>query len=488
MELRKTTLIGGLALLALASCKTEMIDDTSTRTYAKFSATIEQTTGYKTKMSGTTWEMGDAIGIYMKATGEALADASVINDAKNVRYTTTGNGTFTSVGTGIEFPAGNNVDFIAYYPQSSDVANFAYPIDISDQSDLSAIDFLYSDNATNLAYTEQATAINFKHHMSQLILNVSAGTNISTLSGLSVTVNGLASAGDVNLATGAVVLSSTTASINLSSTLADGDPTAASINAILLPGTDLGDASISFVVGGKLFKWTPDAQVLEAGKKYTYTVSLTDNNLQVLALNPEGNIEDWTDGVITGNSNVDLVLNADIVETFEDATKSGYDAGTADFASGTWLISGGGTFNSSSDAKNGTQSIRLQGTDGNSNRLGEIEMQFDVQGVQGIKFYYGIYPASAEVAFGGTISLTAQYSLDSGTTYQDLGIVNYDVSTYPGPRPVADNLREASFSFSDISVTITPTQNVRIKIVNSSDYMPTNKPRMSVDDITLVRN
>lgn len=489
MKLKTLTLIGGVVLMIITSCKTDGVEDISTRTYAKFSATIEQAAGYQTKMSGTTWDMSDAIGIYMKSTGEDLADASVVNGTKNVRYTTTGDGVFTSVGSGVELPAGSNVDFIAYYPQSNSIANFAYPMDVSDQSDLSVIDFLYSNNSTNVAWSGQTIAMNFKHKMTQLVLNVFAGNNISSLSGLSATIDGLVINGSISLASGAVALEATVASVNLSSTLVNDDPTSATINAILLPGVDIGEATINFIVGGKLFKWTPDNQTLESGKKYTYKVTLSDNNQQVLALNPEGSIEDWTDGVITGNSNVDLALNADIKETFEDATKAGYDAGSADFASGTWMISGGGTYGSSADAHNGAQSIRLQGSDGNKDRLGELEMQFDVQGMQGVKFYYGIYPASDEVAFQNAISLTAQYSLDGGLTYQDLGIVNYDVNSYPGPRPAPDMLREASFMFSDINVTIAAMQNVRIKLVNSSDYMENNnKPRMNIDDITLVMN
>lgn len=175
-------------------------------------------------------------------------------------------------------------------------------------------------------------------------------------------------------------------------------------------------------------------------------------------------------------------------EDFEAASKGGYDVGTASFMTGAWEISGGGTFTSNADAKNGSQSIRLQGTDNNESCLGELTMQFDIIGAQGAKFLYGIYPASAEVANANYTALSLEYSLDGGETWGLLGTVEYDINSYVGPRPEADSLREANFKFSDIGVSIDTSQPVRFKVVNSSETIvgSNNKPRLNVDDFTFV--
>ncbi len=175
-------------------------------------------------------------------------------------------------------------------------------------------------------------------------------------------------------------------------------------------------------------------------------------------------------------------------EGFELGSTSGYTSELVEFLTGSWVISGGIVATSDADAKNGDKSIRLRGNTANLDRLGMAEMQFDISGVKGVKFYYGLYPASGELANENNVALSVEYSLDKGENYQLLGTVAYDVDSYVGPSPAADILREAEFSFSDIGANVDASQSVRFKIVNASEPLSgsTFRPRLNIDDFTFV--
>ena len=253
--------------------------------YVKFDASIENQV---TKASGTTWDSGDAIGVYMKAAGANLSAAS----EENIKYTTPGDGTFTAATTGIELPAdGSNVDFIAYYPYQTTITGLSYPVNTAIQTSLPAIDLLYSNNAVNANKTNNVS-MDFKHMLSLLVLNVAAGDGVSDLTGLGLSATGLTTDGSFDLSNGAITLGTATATltpaINATST------TAATVNAILVPGQNLNAAELVFTLSGKTYKWTPATQTLETGKKYTYSIQLSASG--VVVVNPEGSIEDWIDG------------------------------------------------------------------------------------------------------------------------------------------------------------------------------------------------
>lgn len=325
MKFRNLLSITCFALFALSSCSNDEEPDFTglDQKYVKFDGTIEnQGTAKATKAAGTTWGSGDAIGVYMKTAGSALSVGDILNSANNIKYTTPGSGAFTAAATGIEFPAdGRNVDFIAYYPYKASIADFTYPINVSDQSDLTLIDLLYSDNAANTNKNNPDVALNFKHKLSQLILNVSAGGGVSTLTGLSLSVSGLTTDGNFKLADADIVPGTTkttlTPTVNISSTTA-------TVNAILIPGDDLNNGKLTFTLNGKVYEWTPDSQVLESGKKYTYSVQISATG--VVLLNPSGTIEDWIEGN-TGGSGIVLTPNEDDVFVSDKATVS-FDAST----------------------------------------------------------------------------------------------------------------------------------------------------------------
>lgn len=159
-----------------------------------------------------------------------------------------------------------------------------------------------------------------------------------------------------------------------------------------------------------------------------------------------------------------------LIEDFEQASSSNYDTKILDFVTGRWTISGGITAGTSSDPKNGTQSIRLQGTTTNSNRQGIIAMEFDLVGVQSIGISYGIYPAGAEVGNVNPTVFDIEISRDEGATYSLVETVEVDVSLR--------ELRSRTFP-----VNAGFSEKVRFRIVNSSiPFANNNRPRINIDD------
>ncbi len=263
---------------------------------AQFKAAVAKPS---TRVADNKWEQEDAIGIYAINAGQALEDAAIYKG--NAKYTTvsvsaTGDFTPASDADVIIFEEdGKKLDFIAYYPYSQTVTDYSLPINAEDQSNLSAIDFLYSNNAKGYNRENKEVPLEFKHQLSQIVLEITAEAGLEDLANLKLAVEGFVPTGKMSLKDGAVTLEGTTKkTLNLTATKTDAGAT---IKAIVLPTQEMSNSSFVFDLGGMKFKsWTPDALTLESGKRVTYKVSLTSDG-SVLA-SPKGDITDWDD--VTG--------------------------------------------------------------------------------------------------------------------------------------------------------------------------------------------
>lgn len=261
--------------------------------YVKISGVIE---GTQTKASFTNWEPGDGIGVYMKTAGGSLSTDHL---ADNVKYTTPGDGIFAAAIAGIQFPATGSVDFIAYYPYQAAHTGYTLAFSVANQSSLPDIDVLYSNNVVSSNKANPSVAMNFRHKLSQLTLNVTAGDGVTSFSGLALSMANAKVAGTLDLEDGTVASTGDASTLTL---LPVVNGTTATVQAILMPGQDLKDTPLTFTVGGKTFEWIPTTQPLESGKKYTYSIQLTATG--VVVLTPNGTIEDWVDGNPGGGSAV----------------------------------------------------------------------------------------------------------------------------------------------------------------------------------------
>ncbi|MCC8187559.1 MAG: fimbrillin family protein [Bacteroides sp.] len=245
------------------------------------------------RASGTQWGV-DAIGIYMKKAGETLDATSILDDAKNKKYTTTGNGNFVyaTPEDRIYFPEnGDKVDFIAYYPYQEELTTFTYPVNVSDQSKPEEIDLLYSSNAVELSKTSTVAELKFDHMLTNLVLNVKDETG-QGLSGMAVTISGMPAKADFSLADGTLTTDATSAQ-NIGAVVAVNGNNA-SVSAILLPVTTSNN-TVTFQLSGRTYIWEMEDGVQLNGKnRYTFDINLKSNGT-VDVVNPEGTINDWID-------------------------------------------------------------------------------------------------------------------------------------------------------------------------------------------------
>ncbi len=275
-----------LMLPFLLACEGERIDFSIINRSIRVSARID---GVKTRASNDTWTEGDAVGIYMVTAGEGLSVESVL--AKNAKYVTGGDGTFNpaAVSHDVKFPIdGTNVDFIAYYPYGTVSAAFEYAVDVTDQTDPSAIDLLYSGNAEGLNKNSPSVDLSFSHQLSKLVVHLKT-IDGSALVNTAVTIKGVDTQGKFSLVDKS---QTTSAKGNIAMRMGDGGAFA---EAIVLPVESLAGATLEIINGeyGYVYDLNSSATVasFEPGYKYTYTIELDTRS----PLSATATIADWLD-------------------------------------------------------------------------------------------------------------------------------------------------------------------------------------------------
>lgn len=291
------------------------------------------------KASETAWDVGDKIGIYVVESGKGLVAANIYQDASNLSYVTSnGDGKFIST-TGIELPLveGKRVDVISYYPHQAVGADYKTHLDISDQSDLSKLDLLYSSNAKAIDSRAPRANLVFDHVMSQLQLNVLGGAGLD-LSGLKVRIDGLVTDGLFDLATGTVAsLGTITKEVTAYS---EGGVLQ---RVILIPGQKLDELKLTFEVGGKSYVYSELPQkVMQAGVRERFTfqigdgkVMLINSAIEVIGKGDEGSIPGIE--VPEGNSNTASYMEQVLIKDgyMTDMLFAQHDAPDSAFGGGT---------------------------------------------------------------------------------------------------------------------------------------------------------
>jgi hypothetical protein len=302
-QAKRTTLLCLLAA-GLAGCASDVpSSDTpvvvrfeSTRVTASPSvAASTRAVATRTTADGSAWAAGDEIGIFMvqHAAPGTLAEGAV----SNYPYTATPNAgtpaqaSFAPSGANAaQYPRdpSDEVDFIAYYPYDADtelsepkVINVAS----AQQSDPAALDLLHAVTTTGYnSQTTEAVPLTFTHVLSRLAMTVKAGSGVGSLVGLTLSINGLYTTANYDLATGTLSGHSTTVGItphtvtSPSATDADGV-----YDALLLPDNVPTTATVTFALGGKTYTWylQDDIPVLAPSKMYSYTITLNPSELTV---------------------------------------------------------------------------------------------------------------------------------------------------------------------------------------------------------------
>lgn len=246
--------------------------------------------GINTRAVDTKWTAGDKVGIFMKANNGDLSAAIAVNKL----HTTDENGNLTAsnADNALYYPTdGSSVDFIAYYPYVTSLSGTTYKVDVTTQTDQSAIDLLYSNNATNFAKgTASKPQLQFTHMLSQIVFNIEKDATIPSLDGLKVTFEGMNTKADFALADGTLSNAGTVAKIN-----AMVNEATSTAKTIVLPAATLTDVKVVFALNGKSYTADYPQATLAGGSKYTHKVKLSDSNGQPVIEMEAATITGWTE-------------------------------------------------------------------------------------------------------------------------------------------------------------------------------------------------
>lgn len=300
MKGNKQSILMVAALLLLAGCSND--NEGADTPEGDGRVALQVSSGIESRAYDNKWKSDDAIGIYMLKIGTT----TVSEGAENRKYTTAdgGNAFTATTEQTIYFPIDNSkVDFIAYYPYRKTQTDGAFALDVSTQTDLSAIDLMTagvkSTEAEPLDKNHYKVHFKFAHRLTKLELNISTGRGITAedLEGLKVEVTNQRTSGSYDPlfeAFGVDKKSVQTVELN---TNADG----ALAQAILLP-TTAADGINPIVAGreflftlkstGEVFRWSvPDDKGFECGDKNIYNITINRSGPEVTA-----EIIDWNKG------------------------------------------------------------------------------------------------------------------------------------------------------------------------------------------------
>ena len=93
----------------------------------------------------------------------------------------------------IYLPADNTpLDFVAYYPYTAGLKNNIYTVDVTDQSDQSAIDLMAAGKQSADRISVKVS-FNFVHKLSKIVINLAPGMGVTgdELEGMTVQLTGL---------------------------------------------------------------------------------------------------------------------------------------------------------------------------------------------------------------------------------------------------------------------------------------------------------
>lgn len=301
MKISNLLYMGALSTLALMSCTN---NDDNSEWYG--SEGIVFTTAIQSRVSGNTWNANDEVGIYMMNSGSGIEAAT----AQNKKYIAQTNGTLTAAsGNGIYLPESGSVDFIAYYPYTTSVSGNKIAVNVSDQSKPAAIDLIYSNGTKGIEATSATTVdLAFTHQLTKITLNVTKDATVETLSGLGVTMKGISTEGEFNLADGTLAATAGTNNKDVAMYM-DVQGTTATATAIIIPtaaSTDQTSLNLTFNLNGQSFTHTiSDANIFEKGKNVSFYANLSINNGKPVVTIGAATIEDWGEK-LGGDINVDF--------------------------------------------------------------------------------------------------------------------------------------------------------------------------------------
>lgn len=251
---------------------------------------INVSAGIQTRASNNAWTANDAIGVFsMSGTTAEYANKKYI--------TPDGDGNFTAATDDdiVWLPSdGGSRSVLAYYPYVTG-CDGTYSIDVSDQTNQEAIDFMVSPAVNNVNKTQPDVTFVFSHKLVKIQLNIRSGDGITAeqLANMKVTLSNQYTTATCNVLTNAdVVVTGTEVSTLSFLTSADGTTS----EAIVLPAATTEGMVLQFEVPEVgTYSWavrnSANSQSFDVGNKYIYNVNVNKTGIIVTS-----QIEDWASG------------------------------------------------------------------------------------------------------------------------------------------------------------------------------------------------
>lgn len=337
MVMKKLTfflfVIASVILTGACSSDKESFDgfDYSGKTTVKFTSQIE-----KTRVSGNSWQMADAVGMYAIEEGKELSDVDIFEGKKNIKYTTATNGPkgqFVAAvpNTAIQVSGKTKIDVISYYPFQEEIKDYNYVVNVENQSKQSEIDVLYSNNAKSIDASKD-NLLTFKHALASLVVNILPTTGETFPDIVVTSINNVKLQGNLNLKNGEVTILENSTVANLAP-VAKKTTKARTFTVVALPGQTLSDFEIVATVNGVEKVFAPkDDSAMVSGTKYTYDLGVDSDGKVTFA--PDADIQDWEEGNTGGldeigddtgkdpETNPDVLTIAALRTTYADAIKN----------------------------------------------------------------------------------------------------------------------------------------------------------------------
>lgn len=308
-----------IGLVSFVSCsesdvEAEVVADSN---QAIFSGVIQKP---QTRVTDTSWDKNDAIGVYAFIAGETV----VFEKKTNVEYTTIGDGKFNPKvsAQAIRFSIDGDLDFVAYHPYDDKLTGLEYTI-------TAGSDPLFSNNAKHQNNKNPKVDLGFKHMLSRLVLNIEVGDYLNSLEGLKASVNNVSVDGKFNLLTGGVALGNEkTVDTDITFGKSEENIVSATLTILVMPFQDIQDVEVEFSLGDDKYKWTASSSLkLASSLEYEYDVVLNAKPEPFVAEVGTAKIYEWGKGYKSTERDIlDPEKGASPVEFVSDVTKVEFNA------------------------------------------------------------------------------------------------------------------------------------------------------------------
>lgn len=241
--------------------------------------------------SETPWTRPGNIGVYMVEE----ASLGVVDAAANRNYQwVASQRTFSpmSADQTVYFPVnGSRVRFAAYYPYQALTDN-CYKVDLTAQpslDDQAAFELLWTGVTTACDKTQASVALNFDHQYAKISLSVKNGKGITReeLKQIVITMTEMQLTADFNVLTGEITPTGNVGELTFNLWAPDGSGQ----TALVLPTEADAQRVVNFTLGSDTFVWNVGEKQFDAGREYSYTVTVNRTPLGITA-----SITDWETG------------------------------------------------------------------------------------------------------------------------------------------------------------------------------------------------